>query len=94
MKDSSIATIYDMKNGGTPLDCHQIDAKEFLQHPRWSLTPPEDVEPPAEVKDDSGQTMLLKEMTLKALQGMANKAGIDWRTIRKMDKATLITALE
>lgn len=39
MKDASIVTIYDLENGGKPLECHRIDANEFLRFPRWSLTP-------------------------------------------------------
>lgn len=39
MKDASIVTIYDLEDGGKPLECHRIDANEFLRFPRWSLTP-------------------------------------------------------
>jgi hypothetical protein len=94
MKDISIITIYDLENGGAPLVCHRVDAREFLHFPRWSLTPAEGVAAPVEIETDSGQAMQLNEMTLKSLQGMANKAGIDARTIRKMNKAELVDALK
>jgi hypothetical protein len=95
VKDTRIVTIYDLENGGKPLQAHRIDAMEFLKHPRWSTSPEgnkaKDLQP-LEVKEDSGKAMQLKEMDFKTLQAMANKAGIP--AYGKMNKAALVAALE
>lgn len=94
-KDTGIITIYDTHNNGAPLLCHRIDARDALAHPsgRWSAEPIGSVEVAAPTEDDTGEAMKFKEMSFKTLQGMANKAGIDARDIRKMNKAALIDAL-
>jgi len=93
--DSGIVTIYDLENEGAPLQCHRIDAKEFLATPRWSTSPGEKKQgdaKPLESKEDSGKAIQLKSMDFKALRAMASKAGIvDYI---KMDKAALVDALE
>jgi hypothetical protein len=94
MKDASITTIYDMENGGASLVCHQVDARDFLKHPRWSATPPAEIMPAVEIQGDSGEVMKLKELSFKTLQAMAAKAGLAARTIRKMNKAALVDALK
>lgn len=97
--DSGIVTIYDRKNENKPLVCHRIDAKVFLEHKsgRWSADPNaksiklKDAKG-IEVKSDSGATMILKEMTLKQLQGYANQKKIEgWES---MDRAKLAEAIE
>jgi hypothetical protein len=96
-QDKSIVTIYDLKNGGTPLITHAIDAKEFLSHPsgRWSTSPDilnTENSAPLETKEDSGETTQLKLMSLRVLQAMADKAGIP--DYKKLNKADLVAALE
>lgn len=96
--DTGIVTIYDIKNGGAPLQCHQIDAREALGHPsgRWSASPEGkkktvgDAEP-LDVGGDSGKAMQLKAETNKALVTMAQKAGIP--DCERMKKAELVNAL-
>lgn len=95
--DTGIVTIYDTKNGGAPLQCHAIDAQEFLKHPsgRWSASqdsPKQSVKdaPPLEIKTDDGKAMQLKAQSFKALQAEAKKAGID---ITGKKKAELVEAL-
>jgi hypothetical protein len=93
--DSGIVTIYDLENNGSPLQCHRIDAKEFLANPRWSTSPGEKKQgdaKPLETKDDNGTAMQLKSMDFKALRAMASKTGI--ADYIKMDKAALVEALE
>lgn len=94
-QDSGIVTIYDLENGGEPLQCHRIDAKEFLQSPRWS-TSPEGKEkgdaPVFETEEDSGKAILLKANDFKTLRAMAEKANIP--DYIKMNKAALVAALE
>ena len=99
--DTGIVTIYDFQNKGKPLTTHRTDAREFLAHPsgRWSASPDGkktaigDAEPEKTTGDDTGEAMRLKEMNFKTLQGVANKAGFEWREIRKMNKAALVDAL-
>lgn len=108
--DSGIVTIYDLENNGNPLQCHRIDAKQFLKSPRWSATPyaeikgevgerpdnpelgmcvdPQGLDP---IQGDTGETMRLKEMSFKALQAMASKAGIP--DYQNMKKGELVEAL-
>ena len=96
--DTSIVTIYDMENEGAPLQCHRIDAREFLGHSsgRWSASPEGkkktvgDAEP-LDVGGDSGKIMQLKAMHYKALGVMAIKANI--RGAEHMKKAELVEAL-
>lgn len=96
--DTGIVTIYDMENGGVPLQCHRIDAREFLGHPsgRWSASPEGkkktvgDAEP-LDVGGDSGKAMQLKAETNKALVVMAQKARIP--NCERMKKVELVDAL-
>lgn len=97
--DTGIVTIYDRANGNKPLVCFKIDAKAFLEHKsgRWSTDPNaknikiKDAKNP-EKKEDSGQTMILKEMSLKQLQGYASTKQIEgWES---MDRPALVAALE
>ena len=94
--DSGIVTIYDMKNDGKPLKCHRIDAKEFLRNERWVASLDGDKKtvgdaPPLNTGDDSGKAMALKSESFKALQTMAEKAGVmGWDA---MKKAELVGAL-
>ena len=96
--DTGIVTIYDMENKGAPLQCHRIDAREFLGHPsgRWSASPESkkntvgDAEP-LDVGGDSGKAMQLKAETNKALVTMAQKAGIP--NCERMKKAELVETL-
>jgi len=93
--DTGIVTIYDLENDSAPLQCHRIDAKEFLATSRWSTSPGEKKQgdaKPLESKEDSGAAIQLKEMDFKALRAMANKANI--ADYMKMDKAALVAALE
>lgn len=93
--DTGIVTIYDLENGGAPLTTHRIDAKEFLAHPsgRWSTSPDggKDKATGKETGEDTGEAMRLKSMTFKALQAMADKAGI--LGYASMSKADLVVAL-
>ena len=96
--DTGIVTIYDMKNGGVPLQCHRTDAREFLGHPsgRWSASPKGKKKAigdakPLDVGGDSGKAMQLKAETNKALVTMAQKAGIP--DCERMKKAELVEAL-
>lgn len=96
--DTGIVTIYDMKNGGAPLQCHRTDAKEFLGHPsgRWSAHPEGKKKTigdakPLDVEDDSGKAMQLKAETNKALVVMCQKAGIS--NCENMKKSELVDAL-
>ena len=96
--DMGIVTIYDMENKGAPLQCHRVDAKEFLGHSsgRWSAAPEGkknvvgDAEP-LDVGDDSGKAMQLKAETNKALVVMCKKAGIP--NCERMSKAELVDVL-
>jgi hypothetical protein len=94
--DTGIVTIYDMKNGGAPLTAHRIDAKEFLAHPsgRWATSPDggKETSKGKETGEDTGEAMRLKSMSFKALQAMADKAGIS--KYASMSKADLVAALE
>jgi len=99
MKNDSIVTIYDTKNNMASMDCHRIDAREFLGHPskRWVSSPVTKSKEigdakPLETKEDSGKAIQLKGTDFKALQAMAAKAGIP--DYQKMNKAALVTALE
>jgi hypothetical protein len=99
MKNTSIVTIYDTKNNMAPLDCHRVDAREFLGHKsgRWVSNPDTKSKEandakPLETKEDSGKAMQLKETDFKALQAMAAKANIP--DYQKMNKAALVAALE
>ncbi len=94
--DTGIVTIYDMENDGAPLQCHRIDAKEFLRSPRWSTSL--EVKKrivgdakPLNVGGDSGKAMQLKAETNKALVVMAQKAGVP--NCENMKKAELVDAL-
>ena len=96
--DTGIVTIYDMENEGAPLQCHRIDAREFLGHPsgRWSASPEGKKEAigdaqPLDVGGDSGKAMQLKAETNKALLVMCQKAGIP--DCENMKKAELVEAL-
>jgi Holliday junction resolvase len=96
-KDSSVVTIYDLKNGGKPLTAHKIDALEFLAHPsgRWSTSPDVVATENAkelDVKEDSGKTIQLKATDFKTLRAMAQKANIP--DYLKMKKDELVIALE
>ena len=96
--DTGIVTIYDMKNGGVPLQCHRTDAREFLGHPsgRWSASQEGkkktvgDAEP-LDVGSDSGKAMQLKAETNKALVVMCQKAGVP--DCENMKKSELVDAL-
>ncbi len=100
--DTGIITIYDLENDSSPLTCHRTDARDFLAHPsgRWSTSP--DVEDVGlsptcgkAIEDDSGEAMRLKAMTLKALQSIAEKAGISIKSrMKKGDLIDLILAQE
>lgn len=95
--DSSIVTIYDLKNGGKPLTTHKIDAVEFLKHPsgRWSTSPDKitlENHEELEITEDSGETIKLKATDFKSLRAMAGKANIP--DYMKMKKAELVAALE
>lgn len=96
--DTGIVMIYDMENEGAPLQCHRIDAREFLGHPsgRWSasLESKKNTVGDAEsldMGDDSGKAMQLKAETNKALVVMCQKAGI--QDCERMNKAELVEAL-
>lgn len=94
--DTGIVTIYDLENDGAPLTTHRIDAREFLAHPsgRWSTSPDggnKDTDRGKETGEDTGEAMRLKRMTFKALQAMADKAGISGYA--GMSKADLVVAL-
>ena len=94
--DTGIVTIYDMENGGAPLQCHRIDAREFLKSSRWSASLTADKNTvgdaePLNVGGDSGKAMQLKAETNKALVVMAQKAGIP--NCEYMKKAELVEAL-
>ncbi|MFA5391884.1 MAG: Rho termination factor N-terminal domain-containing protein [Candidatus Omnitrophota bacterium] len=94
--DSGIVTIYDMKNGGDPLTCHRIDAKEFLASPRWSASPTEKSNAigdaaALESGSDDGKAMQLKSENMKSLLAKAERAGIP--DCKKMKKAELVEAL-
>lgn len=93
--DTGIVTIYDLENDGKPLTCHKIDAREFLRHPRWSATPPEEEEAPEKAKGDSGEAMRLKELSFNALRAIAHKAGIaDFQTMKKAELVIALTPAE
>jgi hypothetical protein len=96
--DTGIVTIYDMENGGAPLQCHQIDAREFLGHSsgQWSASSESKKNTvgdakPLDVGGDSGKAMQLKAETNKALVTMAQKAGV--LDCERMKKAELVDAL-
>lgn len=96
--DTGIVTIYDMKNGGAPLQCHRIDAREFLGHPsgQWSasLKVKKNTVGDADalkIEDDSGKAMQLKAETNKALVVMCQKTGVP--DCERMNKAELVEAL-
>lgn len=96
--DETIVTIYDMKNDGKPLNCHRADAREFLSHPskRWAASPDGnkktvDASNGKKTPEDSGEAMLLKEMTLDALKAMAKKEEIEG--FAKLKKAELVEAI-
>ena len=96
--DTGIVTIYDIKNNMAPLSCHRIDARDFLAHPsgRWSAS--KDAKTSGivgsegmETEEDGGEAMRLKSMNFKALQGLAEKSGVEGR--HRMKKADLVDAL-
>jgi len=94
--DSGIVTIYDTENNGAPLQCHRIDAKEFLSNPRWSVSPKVkknavgDAES-LDIGEDSGRAMQLKSETNKALVTMCKKAGVE--NCDGMKKTEMVEAL-
>ena len=81
MKDANIVTIYDLENKGAPLECHRIDANEFLRFPRWSATPTvaEPREAPVKGPEPSGQETATDpyELTVAQIKDALAERGVD-----------------
>ena len=96
--DTGIVTIYDTKKDMKPLECHRIDAKDFLTHKsgRWVASPDgksKVVDPGAgkETENDTGEAMRIKSLSFNALKAEAKKANIEG--YGQMKKVELIDAL-